>query len=164
MDKTLTNHEIEKIAGTRVPVLTHHMLNKYRTIEEVFQGSTAVMLLYEYEDKMGHWTCLIKHPDSIEFFDPYGEKPDQQKAYIPKNRWTINKLSHLLYDAATRGWTIEYNEVKLQSLAKGINTCGRWIAIRIRYRSIDLNSFQKIFQELSKPKDQAIVKISNQFL
>lgn len=164
MNKTLSNVDINKIINFEANVLTHNDLNKYKNIFEVFENKPAFLLLYEYENRNGHWTCVIQHPLSktIEFFDPYGDKPDSMRKYIPKNNWITERLSQMLYEARLMGWNIEYNEVPLQKTGKNINTCGRWCAVRIYYRNLPLKTFQNYFKKFPKnERDKVIVKVSD---
>lgn len=169
MNIVLSDKDITKIAGYPARVLTHNDLIPVKNIESLLSPPDySILLLYEYLDKVGHWTCILAHPSHhiIEFFDPLGLKPDDQKEFIPSNRWMFNKLSHLLYDAATRGWKIDYNEIAFQKDQKSVTTCGRWVGFRLRNQHLILDTFQNYvlnsFSQSSYPSlDHWIVAITD---
>lgn len=162
MNRLLSDQQVSTIAGIPLPVYTHRMLRKINDIQELFHYP-AILLLYEVKPRKGHWTCLIFHKDTkiIEFFDPYGMKPDAQERFIPRNFWLNSFLRRLLFKFAVSHpeWRIEYNEVPLQSWDKNISTCGRWVGVRIFFRNLPLADFQKYFSSLQN-KDFKIVLLS----
>ena len=66
----------------------------------------------------------------------------------------------------TEGVTIELfgtNEYQLQDRKKNVNTCGRWVILRLKYPKISVNDFYDIFKESSKyiNNDELITHLVN---
>jgi hypothetical protein len=165
MNKVLSDGEVLKIAGDHYPVHAYNDLFKFHELGQALGGKNACIFLYEVEKNNGHWVCLILHPErkTLEFFDPYGLKPDAQKSFIPAAFWLDNLLSKWLYNSARKGYRVEYNEKKLQRFTQDVNTCGRWVGVRIRCQKIPLTEFQEVFRRVPD-KDALITEISNSFL
>ncbi|MEM3062117.1 MAG: hypothetical protein QW303_01035 [Nitrososphaerota archaeon] len=166
MNRLLNETQVSKIAGIDLPVFSHNMLRKIKDIRALFHYP-AILLLYEVKHHKGHWTALIfhKHRKIIEFFDPYGLQPDEQKFFIPKNFWLNSFLRRLLFKFMLThpDWKVEYNEVPLQEWDKNISTCGRWVGVRIFFRKLPLEKFQNYFLNI-KNKDFVIYQISKNIL
>lgn len=161
MDKYLTDTDVHNLSCYPIRVLCYNEILNLNSINDLFMNYNYVVILYEVALHEGHWVALLKHPERgvIEFFDPYGYKPDDEREFIPKDMWILNKLSKLLYLASLEGWIIEYNEIPLQSDKDGINTCGRWVSFRICNSKLDLTQFQNLFKNLKNP-DQEIVRLT----
>ena len=166
MNKLLTQNDIYRVAHSYYPLLTHRSLSRLQSITQLFKFG-AVLLLYETRDRIGHWTCVIFHRKrkTIEFFDSYGLRPNEQKEYMPKSMWQSAYLSKLLFRFKIRhpDWTIEYNELPLQSWDSRIATCGRWVGVRLYYRETPLTRFQNFFSS-HRNKDLLITRISQKLL
>lgn len=93
-------------------------------------------LLYESADKVGHWTAVLDTRDAagnpcVEVFDSYGEPPDRQLEYIPREYLEATgqgrpHLARLLLPFNN----VAYSATRLQHLRPGISTCGRWCIAR----------------------------------
>lgn len=111
----------------------------------------------------GHWCCVMKHNDRIEFFDPYGDAlPDDEFKYIPKQFQKVSKqnypyLTNLLYKS---GMPVEYNNYKYQKKGGNIKTCGRHCVFRILNKDLKLDQYNKLIKMLSKkfkmPSDKIV--------
>lgn len=137
-------------------IVSYPDIAKYRTLEELLYPHDAVVILYLQKPDYGHWTLLMRQtaPDGssfLEWFDPYAWKLDSELDKIdPAFRRASNQdrpwLSMLIAQsqyAAPGG--LFYNKVRLQKMARGINTCGRWVALRCALRSWPLPYFLRMF-------------------
>ena len=81
----LSNHELEKMMNNQIKVVIYPDLVNYNSIEELLEPFGAVIILYLMDTDTGHWVTLFRYPNSnkIEFFDPYGRKPDYGLKLIP---------------------------------------------------------------------------------
>ncbi len=117
------------------------------------------VLLYPITKDMGHWTCLIRRNDKlIEHFDPYAFSTDEQLSlgYNKNPPYLSSMIANSTYD------DIEFSNVQLQELKKGVNTCGRWILMRIicwNDYKITLEHFNKVFGQFNKPLDELTKKL-----
>ena len=58
-------------------ILKYTDLYRYKTVRALFGSYRKIIILYLIQGPMsGHWTCLFKNADGINFFDSYGDDPD----------------------------------------------------------------------------------------
>ena len=144
----LSDREVAKIAQGRCKLMVYNDLKNVNAIEELLIPYGACLILYEYKPQYGHWCGLIETIPGkrMEFFDSYGLKPDDEKQFIKNGYWKEGYLSKLLYEAAKRGWEIEYNQHPFQNWnEKKISTCGRWVGLRMLLRFLPLSTFKELF-------------------
>lgn len=146
---------MERIGG-KANLLTYKELQKYKSLDEALGPYEAIVLLYETKDHFGHWVCVFKFDeDTVEHFDSYGLKPDDELKFIPENYRKVNyvdypHLTALLYFS---DYNVVFNEKKLQKHLKDVNTCGRWVTTRLNYRMIPQEEFADFFLEYKNPDE-----------
>ena len=149
LSKSLSDEDILRLVDGKANLLLYPDLKDYTHIDDVLGVHKACVILYETRKNYGHWICVLKHNDKhIEVFDSYGTFPDDELKYIPENYRKESGQNHslLTYLLLTSGCKIEYNHDKLQKFKKDINTCGRWVAFRLKCRKLPLKKFVKIFK------------------
>jgi|GEM_PF-1338307 len=149
----LTNYEIDNILDGQTKVLTYKALPQFTNINQLLEPFKNFILLYLWKPNYGHWNCVIKHPDRIEFFDPYGEPniPDHVLDKVDDDVKRITNqdypyLSKLLYDS---GLPIEYNNYQFQEKDKDIKTCGRHCIVRVLFKDLLLDEYYQLMSQLS---------------
>lgn len=149
-NKSLSNHELLKMINNKANLLIYSELSKKKTIDQVLGKHGACIILYETKKDYGHWCCIFKlNKNTLEFFDPYGKKVDQQLKWIDNNfrkhhnEWYPH-LSSLLLKSS---YKLTYNNYKFQKFEKEVNTCGRWVGLRLKFRHLSLEEFKKIFKK-----------------
>lgn len=159
----LTSEDIYKALKNKVKIINYNMLKNYKNIESLLYPHDKVMILYETQKNHGHWTCLMRRMNGdIDFFDPYGFMPDDQRDYIPDEMWEDNYLSQLLADY--KGGKVYYNEDPLQTMTKNVATCGRWCILRLLYPHLSLEQFQNLFANIPPQSRDAYVTSSTNHL
>ena len=116
-------------------ILKYSELANYSNIDELLPtNKDYAFILYEDSPNKGHWTCLSKNDNNIEYFDSYGGKPDNPLNW---NNKQINnelgqgqKLLSNLLDGSDR--KVIYNPKKYQKDGSDINTCGRHCTFRLK--------------------------------
>lgn len=159
----LSGDEVLRLTENKANLITYPELNKYDNIEEILKPFGACIILYETKKNYGHWVCLIERGNNnIEFFDSYGKMIDHQLKFIPEHFRVESKQKYTLltYLLLKSGKKIEYNNYKLQSTKNDINTCGRWCAIRIKLKHINIDDFANIFISNPLENDLLITYIS----
>jgi len=162
MDRALSDKDIMKLIKNKANLMTYSELQEYDDLDDVLGKYGALVLLYETRDHFGHWTAVFRvNKNTIEHFDSYGLKPDDEIKFVPEyfrrlNYETIPHLTYLLYKS---NYNVIYNEYKLQKKEPGINTCGRWVATRLKYRMIPQKKFAKFFLEYKNP-DQIVTNLT----
>jgi len=121
------------------------------------------IILTESQLNQGHWCCLLKYNNIIEWFDSYSGKPDSELRYIPDQmKIKLNEKTHYLtglLKTKLPNQKVIYNKKKLQTLKDGINSCGRWTIAKILFfkNGYTLKQFQdyldKIATKTGKPYD-----------
>jgi len=164
MERLLTGDEVYKISGPKTKLILYPQLKKYASIEQLFGRDEKVIILYiteqERNSTVGHWVLLTKIVRNgkviVEFNDSYGLLLDDEidfNSYEKQVQFGQSErlLTRLLYTfSLDPKHEVHYNEKKLQKLKNGVNSCGRWVALRAKYYKIPLEQYQKIWENLQK--------------
>jgi hypothetical protein len=119
--------------------------------------------LYLTEDRnTGHWVCLIKKDNEIEFFDPYGEKPDDQLKWVgAAKRFELDQdrplLSKLLRES---GYKVIYNKYPFQKDKNDINTCGRHCVSRLLFKDLSLPQYAEMIRKSGLSPDEFVSRLT----
>lgn len=151
MDKSLSLAEIRDIVGDSANVTTYRDVHECNTIEDLLKNNACILLYFSTEN-YGHWITILRHPHSIEFFDPVGLFPD---AMLMKVDPRVNKYYHqnhsyllkLLYESKI---PVEYNNYKLQEKDPRITTCGRHAIMRVACKDIGLEDYVRCMRKLER--------------
>ena len=98
MDIALSDKDIMRLIKGKANLLTYTELQKYNNIDQVLGPYSALVLLYETSKNFGHWVCVFKvNENTIEHFDSYGLKPDDELKFIPEYFREVNyeEIPHL---------------------------------------------------------------------
>lgn len=148
----LSDKDVTNIVDGRANIVLYPNLSKMKSIEEALSPYGACFILFLSEPNYGHWCCLFKRGNVLEFFNPYGGYPDDGLKYIPEDfrnesHQNFTYLTKLLVESK---YELEYNEHKFQKLDKDTKTCGRHCAIRLLFRDLPLEDYYDILKILSK--------------
>ena len=149
-DIYLSDEDVLRITDGKCKVMLYSDLEQYDDIDSVLRPYGAVVILYQLEQNVGHWVTVIKHGSKhIEVFDSFGMSIDQELQFSQynlrrHNGMQVPHLSHLLDNSP---YTISYNDTQLQQFKHHVNTCGRWCALRVRFRSDSLDDFINLFKK-----------------
>jgi len=143
------------------PFLYYPDLRKVRSVDELFdkQGRCAILFLTSslYH---GHWTCLMKRGNVIEYWDSYGGyRPDGERKWLSHNE-LVNLhedqplLSNLLRNSK---YTILYNPYPYQSHSPQTNTCGKHCITRLYYKALKEPQYRQMIRESGKTPDQFVI-------
>lgn len=117
-------------------VIKYNELAEYSNINELLPNDKDFrIILVESQYNQGHWTCVLKYGNIIEWFNSYGTKPEHDFKFIPNFTKHLlgqggNLLTKLL-KTKRPDQKIYYNKKKLQKIVDGVNTCGRHVVARI---------------------------------
>lgn len=167
MDKSLSNFEIQNILKNSCLIVSYKKLKQIPTIDKLLKGKLKyLIILYEWKQGYGHWTCILKQGKTLEFFDSYGTRPDMELKDISnyaRNRFGMDfpLVAQMLLNSKKE---IHYNNYQLQSQRKGVATCGRWVAYRCLNSNLNIDQFvQKIKKSPIKNKDEFIVQATSRY-
>lgn len=157
----ISDDDLKRYFGENVQenVIKYSELSKYNDISDLLNKDKSYkIILFENEINSGHWLLILRYNSTIEFFNSYGLKPNADFAFVSRiKNWFLgqnpNYLKNLLDNAEKNGFNVIYNKTKLQQMKKGINTCGRWIILRIimmQFFNQDLQGFLNFIYNLVK--------------
>jgi hypothetical protein len=116
-------------------IMLYSDLQNYKSIDSLLpEENDYVFLLYENSPNNGHWVCVLRYDDTIEFFDSYGGAPDTQLSWTDcPSRHSLNQavpyLTNLFKGCP---YTVVYNPEDYQEERKNVNTCGRHCVFRVK--------------------------------
>jgi hypothetical protein len=123
-----------------LPIITYSDLDKYPAIEALLTPfSSSCMILYETEPNSGHWTCLMKYGNTVEYFDPYGKHPDEPLEWGQDNERLGQGHKHLTEMLQRAKSNVAWNKTPFQKNKPGINDCGRHCILRLKMLKKGLN-------------------------
>jgi len=153
---SLSNVDIDFILNPDTKINSISNLGNVLFFDELLDNLGRCIVLYGTESKnVGHWTCLIKHGNDVEFFDAYGNSPfDLAKGLnIPPdvdkavNEDGMKKLLKLIHKG---GYNLKWNDVKFQEENESVATCGRHTVFRLLMYKLDLKQYQDLLKKMKK--------------
>lgn len=149
--RMLSDSDIVKVSGVPdLKIIRYPELAQLATWSDLTNNSgTAAAVLYLTEDaNTGHWIAAFNGPnDTAVVFDPLGMALDSEGTMLsPEKRAALGQntkqFARLLVTAEKEGKKPSVNHTDFQEFAPNVNTCGRWVALRIRHRDKDSKAFR----------------------
>jgi len=159
----LSDGDLRTILGSDIPVIPYPELKNIRDIDEVFDKKGRCMVLFlNASPTSGHWCCLIRRKDYIEFFDPYGESPQNVVADVPRSRLEMLDMDRPYLTALLRQkkMPVYYNSHPFQKESPNVATCGRHCAIRLLYAPYDLHRYKAIIDKSKMTPDMFVSAVT----
>jgi hypothetical protein len=158
-DYPLSDADIRKILGRDIKIITYPMLGNMRSIDEAFDKQGRCIMLYLTNSATsGHWCCMLKKGNSIEFFDPYGEPPESALDGVPQTK--LQELDenrpYLTALLKASGKKVTYNHTAFQQDKDNVNTCGRHSVVRCLYAPYSLARYKKIMDSTGMTPDNFV--------
>lgn len=152
-----------------VRILKYSELDDKNTIEDVLtKDNDYVILLIEDSPNKGHWVCMCRYGNTIEFFDSLAGKPDSQLSWTPMSmRKKLGQgkkiLTDLLMETPKK---VVYNPVKYQEESSDINTCGRHCIFRIKnmLEGKNLDDYYKLMKHMKENTGKSYDEIVSMFI
>ena len=162
-DYSLSDGDLRQLLGDDIKIFTYPQLKHIRDANELFdrRGRCIVLFLTESENS-GHWVCMLRKKKGIEYFDPYGEAPEDLKDEIPQSRLEALDESqpHLMRLLRRLKLPVYYNTHQFQQKKSDIATCGRHCAVRLLYAPKSLVQYRKIIQMSGLSPDDFVAGVS----
>jgi hypothetical protein len=153
----LTGKDIMNITNGQVNIYEYKELARYSNIDDLLHTFGACIILYETSQSFGHWVLLHKvSPNTLEFFDPYGMQIDEELKYISEHARNIlgEDVAHLTHLIGQSSYYVIVNDHRLQSIKSYINTCGRHVSVRLRFRNLNLKQYINLFKNSKLDPDE----------
>ena len=156
ISKSLTDDDLTRYLGGGIGdnIIKYSDLKTYKSITDLLPTNKSYkIILIEDDINKGHWVLVCRINGTVEFFNSYGEPVDKQKNMIGECKnmilgQTKNDLTKL-FKNRPKNMKFVFNNKPFQKLKNGINTCGRWVILRILMLGMDmeLDEFQKVMKE-----------------
>jgi hypothetical protein len=146
---SISGADLKRITDNKANIISYEHLENVNHLSQILHPHGAVIILYETKENFGHWVCLLedeKEPSHLEFFDPYGLTIDEELKFSDLHlRQHQGKITpHLTALVNAGGYKVESNKTQLQKFLHEVNSCGRWVGMRIRLRDRSLKDFVKL--------------------
>jgi len=167
-EKALTFDELDMIVRNKYPIVKYSDLGNYQSIEELVKG--GIVLYYPIQSKTsGHYCALfLKDAKSLYYFDSYGltitgDILFSEYLMSDENKTVRHYLPDLIQNFKQRGGTILINPYRFQSMNGDISTCGRHSAIRLLFKDLDHEQYNKLFKYKNLSNDDLITLLTIPF-
>lgn len=161
MELSLSDSDIGKFIPN---IILYEELYK-KTPQQILNMLPLAILYQPHKENpnIGHWTLLHKVNNTIEFFDPYGFKPDGEFKVMSYKQ--PHYIAQLLLKLMQTGAKISYSPYNFQDRTPGINTCGRHIIVRNMFSNYDIdkyyNGIQTVCKQLRLTPDELVVILTS---
>lgn len=158
-DYPLSDSDIRTILGSDIKIITYPELKRMRSIDECFDAQGRCIILFlTTSATSGHWCCMLRKKKGIEFFDPYGEAPEEQKDGVPRGQLEALDESKPYLTSLLRasGRPVYYNTHPFQKESRSINTCGRHCVVRCLYGPYSIQKYASIIKKSGMSPDDFV--------
>jgi hypothetical protein len=159
----LSDEDIRKILGPDIKIITYPELAQMSSIDQCFDDKGRCILLFlTSSPTAGHWCCLLNKEDGIHFFDPYGEKPEEQFDGLPQSRLEQLDEGQPFLTKLLRGsgLPVFYNTHDFQKDRADISTCGRHCVARCLYAPYSTEKYKSIIDRSKLSPDDFVVGLT----
>ena len=160
LEEIVKNGENYALSDQNMLDLTEHKYRVYKyedlenvnSIDELLGKYGGFILLFQNTQFSGHWVSVFKiNNKTIEFFDSYGLKVDEELQFTEYNRRRhqgkiVPHLTHLLNNSRYNIISNDYDFQGKENLTQ-TQTCGRFCGFRIRHKDVPLKQFQDLFKK-----------------
>lgn len=148
----LNNNNIPTIIN-KYSNLRHIFKLKYDDLVKFLNKKSIVILNPGYSNKneinecRGHWSCLFSLNNQIYNFDSFGRIVDNYYGVGLLKQYDDLSLNYRNSNFNKYG-NIHYNDVRYQKKYK--NSCGFWTCVRLLYKNLNCDEFEKMIKLLIK--------------
>lgn len=157
--KLFSFEDIKKYIGPEntnsIIFITEDQLKHYHSLDQLISHGPCVILLAPPHAFTGHFICLLPFHDHIEHFDSYGY------SVLKEIQFTQNPILQQILNTSHK--KIIENKKRYQTMREDINTCGRWVVIRLLLQHYTLDEFDKLVSQY-KPLSYDEIAVCLSFL
>jgi hypothetical protein len=87
LENYISSDDLLKYFGEKIndKIVKYSDLDNYKNIEQLLpQNNDFVIILIENKLNSGHWVCLLRYDNTLEFFNSYGLLPSVDLNFIDK--------------------------------------------------------------------------------
>tara|TARA_R110000868_G_scaffold101371_3_gene279181 strand:- start:2180 stop:2737 length:558 start_codon:yes stop_codon:yes gene_type:complete len=155
----LSDADLRRVLGRDLAIHNYPQLEHMDSIDELFDAKGRCIMLYpNVSPTSGHWVCLMRRPDRIDYQDSYGEAPEGAKRGMGMERREELDIAHpdLTRLLKSSGLPVFYSRVKFQAEGSGTATCGRHAAVRLLYAPYSLEKYKKTVDSSGLTPDEFV--------
>ena len=151
--KPLSDADLKHILGDNLKIVRYSDLSRDSSIDTLLpESKDYCIILIEEEQDSGHWVALLKYGNTIEFFDPYGNKWDTELSWIPmEKRQQLGETQKYLSGLLERSNLKHiHSPFHFEKTSNTVNTCGSHCAhrtYRLKHDNMDLNAYYSYMQD-----------------
>jgi hypothetical protein len=152
----LSNDDIQRILEPDTKIFAYPKFAEMKHIDEAFDPlGRCIFLFLTKSPTSGHWLTMFKRDGHIEYFDSYGEKPEEQREWITQEMLDeLGEGQPYLMDLLKRSRVkVYYNTYAYQKDKDDINTCGRWAVARLMCMDMSNLQFYNLVKGSGKTPD-----------
>ena len=159
----LSDSDIRTLLGDDIKIITYPQLGQMKSIDEAFDSKgRSIMLVPNTSPTSGHWVAMLNKPSGIEFFDSYGDAPEEQKGGMSQGRLEALDIEQpdLTRLLRASGKPVYYNTKGFQSEKESIATCGRHAVSRLLYAPYTLDQYDRIIRSSRMSPDDFVTGLT----
>ena len=160
----LTGVNVQYLTRAKSKILLYDTLTTNDDIIERIGPTNQTLLLFPTQEGSpdGHWISIIYRPSirTIEHTDSYGLSPQAELQYSTSRHVKSNTLGYLYRKAESQGYKVVWNPYRFQVMANGINTCGRFAAIRNRFWYLNIEQMKTLLLGQKESPDFIITMLT----
>jgi hypothetical protein len=109
---------------------------------------------------------MLNKGNTIEYFDPYGEAPEQALDTVPQSKLQeLDEASpYLTQLLRASGKKVSYNHYAFQKDKADVNTCGRHSVVRCLYAPYSITKYKKVMDSTGMSPDDFVSALTAQKL
>ncbi|MDO8933305.1 MAG: hypothetical protein Q7U97_12995 [Rhodocyclaceae bacterium] len=170
----LTDEALRRVMPT-TPIWLWSDLQHVKHADDLFDDGRAIIYLYS-SPTFGHWLGLCLVPDhdgdgvrDVEAFDSYSGWPGDELANVPASvrkqmGQTADFLAKLLFDPKSNRRNVVLNGTRLQRVSPDVQTCARWVALRLAHNDKTAEDFAAFVASHLSPElsdlDEVVVSLT----
>lgn len=151
----LSNNDILTLCDDKTKVIRYSQLEYINDIDELLNPYDNFVILYETGNNYGHWVCVLRYDNTLEFFDPYGFGVDEQL------KFSNNKYPYLSMLMLNTNYHLIENKKKLQKMYNNVSSCGRHVALRIIMKHLDIYDYLSLFSNNNNDPDMIVTYLTS---
>lgn len=129
------------LKAVKTNIVSHTNMAKYSHIDQLIKNDACIIFYDHTAGSVGHWCCMTKRGNLIEYFDSYGRKPSIE-------RYTHGDPPYLDNLLKNSGYVVTYNPYNFQG--KGTSTCGRHVVTRILFKDYPLSYYKDFMNGINE--------------
>lgn len=141
-------HSMLRQLDSQTHMLLYDELARVTSLKQAFNGKKFAVIYFRLRgSEVGHWICMVDYPSHYEHFDPYGISIDRELSITHEGPY----LSRLM---ATADKHVITNTYKFQKWKLHMNTCARWVVVRIYMSHMGLTQLYTFVNNTDRDHDK----------